>query len=104
MSLPPFQFLPGGQVLASANAVNTFADNAAKRKFNQVKAQYAPQLTMADINSKNAYAQLVGLQPMAKVLASMPGFASLSEDQKNALVQKLYNSGGGTLSNSLMQL
>jgi hypothetical protein len=107
MAIPPvnlFSNQPGGGILAGMNVLNDYVNRRALTKTNQVKAQYAPQLTQADVNSKNAYAQLVGLQPMSKVLASMPGFASLSEDQKNALVQRLYSAGTPGSFNSLNQM
>lgn len=103
-SINLFSNRPGGGILAGMNALNDYVNNRTLTNINRIKEQYAPQLTEADIKSKNAYAQLVGLQPMSKVLASMPGFSSLSEDQKNALVQRLYNAGANGSPNSLAQM
>lgn len=103
-SINLFSNRPGGGILAGMNALNDYVNNRTLTNINRIKEQYAPQLTEADIKSKNAYAQLVGLQPMSKVLASMPGFSSLSEEQKNALVQRLYNAGANGSPNSLAQM
>ena len=101
MSLPLSRVVPdaeaGGGIINSLNAINNFANNASLRKSNQAKAEYARDLALAEINSKNAYSQLIGLQPMSKVLSSMPAFASLNENQKNHLIQTLAHTNSNSL-------
>ena len=91
---------PGGGLVTAMRGMNALAENMLKSKIEGVKAYYEPYTTAADINSKNAYARLVGLQPIGKLLANSDAFAQLSDDEKRVVLDRFYKSGTG---NSLNQ-
>lgn len=97
MAIPSVNMLSneaGGGFNAAMKANNALANENILRQINQIKKQYAPYTTMADINSKNAYAALVGLQPAGKILANENAFAALNDDQKNAIARLFLNKSG----------
>ncbi len=86
--------LPGGSVPAGMTTNNAFANANHLRKINQIKEHYAPWLTEAEIKSKNAYADLVGLQPLGKLLGNENAFLSLPDYQQNEIKNAFLRSGG----------
>src|SRR3990167_7513968 len=86
---------PGGGVVTAMRGMNALQKDMLNNKILGVKAEYAPQTTLADINSKNAYARLVGLQPIGKLLGNPDAFANLSEDEKRVVLDRFYRSGTG---------
>lgn len=86
---------PGGPLVTSMGGANALNDAMLKRKIDEVKANYAPASTEADINSKNAYARLVGLQPVGKLLANDAAWANLPDENKNAAIDRFYKAGMG---------
>ncbi len=87
----------GGGLNAAMKANNALANENVLRQINQIKKQYMPLTSMADINSKNAYARLVGLQPFLKTAGNENLYNPLSEEQKNALRESIYKAGGGQI-------
>jgi len=64
---------PGGGLVTSMGGINSLANDMILRQINEVKKQYAPITTQAEAASKLAYANLMGPQFMAKLMAN-PGF------------------------------
>lgn len=85
---------PGGGIVTALGGINSLANDMLLRKINQVKAKYAPWAEEANVKSKNAYADLVGLQPAVKILANENAFLSLPDWQQNAIKQAFLKSGG----------
>ena len=86
---------PGGGLVTAMGGINSLANNMLLRKINQVKAQYAPLTTQAEAASKLAYANLMGPQFLAKIMGNDSALANMSEDQKKAALQKIYQAGSG---------
>ncbi len=97
---------PGGDILASMNALNTFRNANEERKINAVKAQYAPLTTQAEAASKLAYSNLMGPQYTAKMLAQSGILANMTPaQQQNALKLALGpTQGQGTGANIFNQM
>lgn len=87
MEIPVQQFpvLTAGQMSPYHQALQTGLDDYMKT----TKAIYAPAQTMADINSKNAYANNISRQIAATVLSNPLAIASMSNDQRNSLLSSL---------------
>jgi len=85
---------PGGGLVTAMGGMNALANANILRQINAIKKQYAPQQTEADINSKNAYAQLVGLQPLGKILANQDAYSNITDEQKNAINSRFLSAGG----------
>jgi hypothetical protein len=86
---------PGGPLVTAMGGMNSLANNMLLRKINAVKAQYAPLTTQAEAASKLAYANLMGPQFLAKIMGNDSALANMSEDQKKAALQKIYQAGSG---------
>ena len=86
---------PGGGLVTAMGGMNALANQNILRQINQIKKYYMPFTTQADINSKNAYAQLVGLQPFLKTAGNENLYNPLTEEQKNYLREQIYKAGGG---------
>lgn len=86
---------PGGGLVTAMGGMNSLANDMLLRKINQVKAQYAPLTTQAEAASKLAYANLMGPQFLAKIMGNDSALANMSEDQKKAALQKIYQAGSG---------
>jgi hypothetical protein len=98
MAIPSVNMLSnlvGGAIPNVLNAHNEFANKAHLRKINAINEFYAPESTKADIASKLAYARLVGLQPLGKLLASEPAYANLPDAEKEAINRRFIEAGGG---------
>lgn len=87
--------LPGGALPNILDAYNTFGNNRAMRNINEVKSQYAPLTTQAEAASKLAYANLMGPQFLAKIMGNDSALANMTEDQKKAALQKIYQAASG---------
>ncbi len=85
---------PGGGINTVMNANNALANNMHLRELNRVKAKYAPWLTQADINSKNAYAALVGLQPLSKIMGNELAYANVPDAKKAEINNRFLKAGG----------
>lgn len=84
---------PGGGLLNALNAINSFADNSHKRRYNQVKADWANTTIPAQAMSQLAYANAVGPQFIAKLMQNPAFIAQLSEEQKKNLKEMEYTFG-----------
>lgn len=82
---------PGGGAVTALNGLNALSNSMNLEKVSRAKAKYAEQVTLADIMSKMAYANLIGLQPAGKILANENAFLSLNDKQKNELIQTFRN-------------
>lgn len=89
-----FSNQPGGGLNVAMRANNSLANENILRQINQIKKHYMPLTTQADINSKNAYARLVGLQPLGKILGNEHAYSNTNDEQKNEINQKFMNAGG----------
>lgn len=96
---------PGGGVVTAMGGVNSLANNMALRRINDVKAKYAPLTTQAEAASKLAYANLMGPQFMAKLMAN-PGFLGNTPDNKLQAIREMITQAGTGQgqANALMQL
>jgi hypothetical protein len=103
-SVKLFSNEPGGGLVTSLNGINSLANNNILRQINSIKKDYMPRTTEAEINSKNAYARLVGLQPLGKLLASDPAYANLSDAQKEEINNRFYKAGTGQGGNAMNQI
>lgn len=86
---------PGGVFQDSLNALNSYRNAMAERKYNEVKAQYAPVTAQAEAASKLAYANLMGPQFMAKMLGNEGIVGNLSQDQLQNALATTYRAGTG---------
>ncbi len=89
---------PGGPLVTSMGGINSLANQNILRQINQIKKQYTPATTEAEIRSKNAYANLIGLQPAGKILANENAYGALNDAQRNE-INRLFLSRGGIQSN-----
>ncbi len=85
---------PGGPLVTSMGAMNALTNANVLRQINEIKKKYMPAITQADINSKNAYAALVGLQPLGKILGNENAYGALNDDQRNAINDAFFKAGG----------
>jgi hypothetical protein len=102
---------PGGGLVTSLGGMNALANQNILRQINQIKKQYMPLTTQADIASKNAYAALVGLQPLGKILGNKYAYSNIPDEQKNEINNRFLRAGGvgplpfpNTNSNALNQM
>lgn len=86
---------PGGPLVTAMGGMNALANNNILRQMNQVKKQYLPVTMQADAASKLAYANLMGPQFLAKIMGNDSALANMSEDQKRASLDKIYQAGSG---------
>jgi hypothetical protein len=95
---------PGGPLVTAMGGINSLANDMVLRKMNQVKAQYLPMTTQAEAASKLAYANLMGPQFMAKLMAN-PGFlGNTPNNQLQAIREMITRAGTGQgTGNALMQ-
>lgn len=96
---------PGGGIVTAMGGMNSLANDMYLRKINEVKAKYAPLTTQAEAASKLAYANLMGPQFMAKLMAN-PGFlGNTPNDQLQAIREMITRAGTGQGgANALAQL
>lgn len=78
----------GGPYVTSAKGLNAL-------RTAEAEARYKPMTLQADAASKLAYANLMGPQFLAKLMANDPILANMSEEQKTTALQKLYQAGSG---------
>lgn len=96
---------PGGPLVTAMGGINSLANDMILRKINAIKAQYAPLTAQAETASKLAYANLMGPQFMAKLMAN-PGFLGNTPDNKLQAIREMITRAGtgqGSL-NALTQL
>lgn len=86
---------PGGGLVTAMGGINALNNDMLLRKINAIKAQYAPLTAQADAASKLAYANLMGPQFLAKIMGNDSALANMSEDQKKAALNKIYQAGSG---------
>lgn len=84
---------PGGQVLSGMNRINALTNLMHEAEYNRARAQYAPTTMMAEAASKLAYANLMGPQFLAKMLADTGIKASLNEGQLANAINTTYRAG-----------
>lgn len=86
---------PGGGIVTAMGGINSLANDMSLRKINETKAKYAPLTTQAEAASKLAYANLMGPQFMAKLMAN-PGFlGNTPNDQLQAIREMITKAGTG---------
>lgn len=95
---------PGGGLVTAMGGINSLNNDMLMRKINQIKAQYAPLTTKAEAASKLAYANLMGPQFLAKIMGNDSALANMSEEQKKAALQKIYQAGSGQGGNPFANL
>ncbi len=97
--------IPGGGLNAAMSANNKLANEMHVRKYNQIKAQYAPETLLAQAASQAAYANNIAPQYMAKMLQDAGVKGNLSDAQLAAILQKVHSAGmnGNPLINTLNQ-
>lgn len=93
-SVKMFSNEPGGGLVTALGGINALHNAMIEKKINQIKAQYMPLTTQADINSKNAYSALVGLQPLGKILGNETAYANVPDPIKQEINNRFLNSGG----------
>lgn len=96
---------PGGGIVTAMGGINSLANDMTLRKINEIKAKYAPLTTQAEAASKLAYANLMGPQFMAKLMANS-GFLGNTPDNKLQAIREMITRAGtgqGT-ANALAQL
>lgn len=96
---------PGGGLVTAMGGMNSLANDMLLRQMNQIKKQYLPTTMQAEAASKLAYANLMGPQFMAKLMAN-PGFLGNTPDNKlQAIREMITRSGTGQgQANALSQL
>ncbi len=85
---------PGGGLVTAMGGMNSLANDNILRQINQIKKQYMPLTTQADIASKNAYAALVGLQPLGKILGNEMAYSNVPDPQKQEINNRFLRAGG----------
>lgn len=86
---------PGGPLITAMGGMNSLANDMLLRKINAVKAKYAPLTAQADAASKLAYANLMGPQFLAKLLANDAAVGNMGDANARASLQKAVNAGMG---------
>lgn len=84
---------PGGGLVTAMGGINSLANDMILRQINEVKKQYAPITTQAEAASKLAYANLMGPQFMAKLMAN-PGFLGNTPDNKLQAIREMITKAG----------
>lgn len=84
---------PGGGIVTAMGGINSLANDMELRKINETKAKYAPLTTQAEAASKLAYANLMGPQFMAKLMAN-PGFLGNTPDNKLQAIREMITRAG----------
>lgn len=95
----------GGPLVTALGGINALANNSHLRRINKVKADYAPMTSQAEAASKLAYANLMGPQFMAKLMAN-PGFLGNTPDNQLQAIREMITKAGtgqGT-GNALMNI
>lgn len=97
MAIPSVNMLsnqPGGGMNVAMKANNALANENILRQINEIKKQYAPETTQADINSKNAYAALVGLQPLSNIYRNKMAYDNVPDATKAEMNNRFLKAGG----------
>lgn len=84
---------PGGGIVTAMGGINSLANDMALRRINEIKEKYAPITTQAEAASKLAYANLMGPQFMAKLMAN-PGFLGNTPDNKLQAIREMITRAG----------
>ena len=107
MAIPPVSMLsnqPGGGIVSAMNAINSLASNNLVRKKKLIENQYLPDTLKANNMSKLAYANLMGPQFMAKLLANDTALAGMGDAQAKEALQSVVNAARGNGGNALNQM
>jgi hypothetical protein len=91
--------------VSGASRGNALKNLMAQRRYNEAKAEYAPESLLAQAASQAAYANNIAPQYMAKMLQDAGIKGNLTDEQLANILQKVYNSGnnGNPLINTLNQ-
>lgn len=84
---------PGGGIVTSMGGGNALANANHLRKYNQAKAEYAPESLLAQAASQAAYANNVGPQYIAKILQDAGFKGNTSDPVLKSLVERVQNAG-----------
>lgn len=95
---------PGGPLITAMGGINALHNAMIEKKINQIKAQYMPLTTQAEMASKLAYANLMGPQFLSKLLGNEGALANMSEDQKNNILGLVSRAGVNNSGNPLAQM
>ena len=99
---------PGGPLVTAMGGINSLANENVLRQINQIKKQYLPTTLGAEAASKLAYANLMGPQFLAKLLANEGAVANMGDPAAKAALQKAVGAGmgqgsGGNIFNQMQQ-
>ena len=86
---------PGGPLVTAMGGMNSLANENILRQINQIKKQYLPTTLGAEAASKLAYANLMGPQFLAKLLASDSAVANMGDPAAKAALEKSVGAGMG---------
>jgi hypothetical protein len=81
----------GLRIMNSLNGINDYANKSHQRRYNQVKADYAGLSIPAQAYSQLAYANAVGPQFMAKILANDAAVANMGSNNAKSALQYVTN-------------
>lgn len=95
---------PGGPLVTAMGGINALHNAMIEKRMNQIKAQYLPLATQAEMASKLAYANLMGPQFLSKLLGNEGALANMSEDQKKNILGLVSRAGVNTSGNPLTQM
>lgn len=84
---------PGGRFITAAKGGNALANDMATRRYNEAKAEYAPESLLAQAASQTAYANNVGPQYIAKILQDAGFKGNTSDPVLKELVNRVQNAG-----------
>ena len=85
----------GGPLIDAMNALNDYRNNTALRRYNEAKAEYAPQTLLAQAASQATYANNMAPQYIAKMLQDAGIKGNLSDAQLAELLRRAQNAGLG---------
>lgn len=84
---------PGGAFVTGMGGGNALANAMHERKYNQARAEYAPETLLAQAASQAAYANNIAPQYLAKMLQDAGIKGNLTDSQLNAILQKVNIAG-----------
>jgi hypothetical protein len=86
---------PGGGIVTARRGINALRKSEYENDIARAEAQFAPTKIQAEAASKLAYANLMGPQFLAKLMANDAFVANLGDDKAKAAVPALYQAGMG---------
>lgn len=93
---------PGGPLVTAMGGMNSLANDNILRQINSIKKDYLPDTLKAANMSKLAYANLMGPQFMAKLLANNGAVANMGDAQAKEALQSTVDAARGTRTGNAM--